>query len=377
MAFERATAIQQVDSHTYAADFKDDWCIGAVPHGGYVTATVQKAVKKHFDTTLAKQDQPHTLALHLDFLRRTQTGPVKISIKDVKLGRQTSIVHITLSQDGREEVSLFSLNSTFLPPHHFFLFCIQTLSRLRLRFLKLLIPSPFSCRFRHANPNPYDKRYITNSNLTKEVGISFDTHWTAHPERIPLTSTTTALEKGQDPKWSELLEWPNSGFRKATRQIRAWFPRDGQPRQNIYDMWMCLRDPSETWTNEKLGFLVDMFPQVCETFILEGQEHQNQYDPKVHEKFSVEEYRKFSRNRVPFWYPTLLLNLDIKKALPEGGERFLFTRLQTKAIRNGRYDLEIVVMDERNEIVALSHHVCFALSAERNLAGRKKGQGKL
>ncbi|KXS98539.1 hypothetical protein AC578_5519 [Pseudocercospora eumusae] len=327
MAFERATAVQQVDSHTYAADFKDDWCIGAVPHGGYVTATVQKAVKKHFDTTLAKQDQPHTLALHLDFLRRTQTGPVQISIKDVKLGRQTSIVHITLSQDGREEVV----------------------------------------------------GYITNSNLTKEVGISFDTHWTAHPERIPLTSNTTALAKGRDPKWSELLEWPNSGFRKATRQIRAWFPRDGQPRQNVYDMWTCLRDPSETWTNEKLGFLVDMFPQVCETFVLEGQHHQDQYDPKVHEQFSVEEYRKFSRNRVPFWYPTLLLNLEIKKALPAGGAKFLFTRLQTKVIRNGRYDLEIFVMDEEKEIVALSHHVCFALSAERNLAGRKgkMGGGKL
>ncbi|EME80165.1 uncharacterized protein MYCFIDRAFT_31682 [Pseudocercospora fijiensis CIRAD86] len=305
MAFERATAVQQVDSHTYAADFKDDWCIGAVPHGGYVTATVQRAVKKHFDTTLAKQDQPHTLALHLDFLRRTQTGPVKISIQDVKLGRQTSVVHITLSQDGREEVV----------------------------------------------------GYITNSNLSKEVGVSFDTHWTAHPERIPLTSPLSALEKGQDPKWSELHEWPNSAFRKATRQLRAWFPRDGQPRQNIYDMWTCLRDPSETWTNEKLGFLVDMFPQVCETF-----------------------YRKFTRNRVPFWYPTLLLNLEVKKVLPEGGAKFLFTRLQTKVIRNGRYDLEIIVMDEKGEMVALSHHVCFALSAERNSAGRNGGKkvvGKL
>lgn len=29
MAFERATAVQQVDSHTYRADFKDDWYIGS------------------------------------------------------------------------------------------------------------------------------------------------------------------------------------------------------------------------------------------------------------------------------------------------------------------------------------------------------------
>lgn len=182
MAFERATTVKQVDSHTYSADFQEDWCIGAGksrcrpafdptyvlplhsahsprslsialssfvgassgllrPYTSYagmlitgdsptrwlrnfnnpskyirhetfpktylspnLSTSLQKAVKKHFETTLSKQDQPHTLALHLDFLRRTQTGPAKFTIKDVKLGRQTSVVHITLSQDGREEV---------------------------------------------------------------------------------------------------------------------------------------------------------------------------------------------------------------------------------------------------------------------------------
>ena len=29
MAFERATTVKQVDSHTYSADFQEDWCIGA------------------------------------------------------------------------------------------------------------------------------------------------------------------------------------------------------------------------------------------------------------------------------------------------------------------------------------------------------------
>jgi acyl-coenzyme A thioesterase PaaI-like protein len=69
----------------------------------YLSST-QTVVKKHFDTTLRKQDQPHTLALHLDFLRRTQTGPAKFVVKDVKLGRQTSVVHVTLTQGKREEV---------------------------------------------------------------------------------------------------------------------------------------------------------------------------------------------------------------------------------------------------------------------------------
>lgn len=64
----------------------------------------QNVVKLHFDTTLKKQNQPHTLALHLDFLRRTDIGNATFTVKDVKLGRQTSIVHVTLSQGEREEV---------------------------------------------------------------------------------------------------------------------------------------------------------------------------------------------------------------------------------------------------------------------------------
>ncbi|SMQ52419.1 unnamed protein product [Zymoseptoria tritici ST99CH_3D7] len=310
MAFAAATAVQQTDSHTYTADFKEAWCIGSVPHGGYVTAIFQTVVKKHFETTLRKQHQPHTLALHLDFLRRTQTGTAKFVVKDVKLGRQTSVVHVTLSQGKREEVV----------------------------------------------------GYITNSNLAKEEGITFSTNWKPHPQRLPVN--ISSLESNTDANWAELKEWPNVAFRKATAQIRSWFPRNGQVSQNIYDEWMCLRDPTERWTNEKLGFIVDLFPQICETFILEGVDQYTPDGKGVHGK------------KIPFWYPTLLLNLDVKKALPEGGVKFLFTRLQTKQIKNGRYDLEVVVMDEEGDVVALSHHVCFAVGAERNLAKRKEDGGE-
>lgn len=159
--------------------------------------------------------------------------------------------------------------------------------------------------------------------------------------------------------------WPNTQFRKATGQIRAWFPVVGQPARNIYDQWVCFRDPADRWTNESLGFLVDMFPQICEVFVLDGVD---QYSPKL-----FRERREVKT--IPQWYPTLLLNLDVKKALPAEGVKFLGLRLQTKVIKNGRYDLEIVVVDEEGDVVALSHHVCFAVSAERNLKKREKGNG--
>ena len=45
------------------------------------------------------------MTLHLEFPRRTETGPATFEVREVKLGRATSTVHVTLSQaGGREEV---------------------------------------------------------------------------------------------------------------------------------------------------------------------------------------------------------------------------------------------------------------------------------
>ena len=75
------------------------------------------------------------------------------------------------------------------------------------------------------------------------------------------------------------------------------------------------------------------------------------------------------------WYPTVLLNLEVKKALPEEGVEWLFVRVRTKKIENGRMDLEVVVLDEGGDVVALSNHVCLILSAERNT--KKSGKTKI
>lgn len=320
MNFPQATAVQAIDPHTYQANFQDNWCIGTVPHGGYVTSVFQTVVRKHFDTTLRKQNQPHTLALHLDFLRRTQTGPATFVVKDVKLGRQTSIVHVTLSQDDREEVV----------------------------------------------------GYITNSNLRTESGVSFPTHWSLHPKPLPVADFS-ALEAGRDPHWGERKEWPFSDFRKATENIRSWFPRAGQVSNSCLDMWYTFSDPSTRFTTESLGFVCDTFPQIIEAFVLG-------YDPyavALEEKYSGDEQRKMMKGEARMWYPTLLLNLDVKKALPEDGVRWLGVRLQAKKIENGRYDLEVLAFDEGGDLVAISNHVCLAVSSARNTAARRKGESKL
>ncbi|KAF1355321.1 thioesterase-like superfamily-domain-containing protein [Delphinella strobiligena] len=293
------TTVKATSSHTYTANFPAHWCIGSVPHGGFVTSTFQQVASLHFRTTLSKQNQPHTMATHLSFLRRTETGLATFTVKDAKLGRATSTIHVTLSQSGREEVVA----------------------------------------------------YITNTNLSTESGASFPTKWTLEPPP-PKTTSIANLKAGKDPLWAEPTAQPFLEFRKAVQQVRFFFPRAGQHFPSLADQWTTLVS-GERLTNNHLGFIVDTFPQIIENYrFAAGQE------------------------KGPFWYPTVLLNLDVKKLLPEDGVEGLFARTRAKEIKNGRYDLEVVVLDEGGDLVAVSHHVVMIVSAARNLAKRKNGSDR-
>ena len=102
-----------------------------------------------------------------------------------------------------------------------------------------------------------------------------------------------------------------------------------------------------------------MWPSVIESLI----NQKNPYDISA---------KSDTKNKIArFWFPTLVLNLDIKKALPQEGVEWLFARVYSKQIKNGRFDLEVVIMDAEGDIVALSHHSCLAVSAARNITRNK------
>ncbi|KAL8873749.1 MAG: hypothetical protein Q9174_000835 [Haloplaca sp. 1 TL-2023] len=312
-AFARATAVTAIDSHNYLAYFPDEWCIGNVPHGGYVSSCFLSATALHFSTTHASRNQPHTITLHLTFLRRTALGPARFSIRDVKLGRRTSTVHVELTQGDKVT-------------------------------------------------EPCVVGYLTQSNLRSETGLSLPTEWSLYPPPVPL-STTNALMEGTDQGWIRSTgRYP--GFRKASQRMKWWVPRRGQLEPGMADEWICWGDGGR-FTQSALGVIIDQFPQVVEI---------HPFTNPVSGGDDAVTAKSEEADRKPNWYPTVLLNLDVKKALPEEGVDWLFLRVRAKKIKNGRMDLEIVVLDTGGDLVAISNHVCLILSAERNMTQSATGK---
>lgn len=307
--FSQAISVQPLDTHTYAVHLEPQLCIGTVPNGGYAASTLLSAARHH----LTPRSQPDTLTTQISFLNRTSSGPAYIVVEETKPGRTLSVLHLTLYQNG-------------LLPHAPWI--TPGTSR------KCLVA------------------YVTNTNLHSESGLSLLTY--SLPNQVPVD--LTALASGTDANWQR-MPMPEHGFGriKALSNMEYHVLRSppSTPSKSSIDLWLRLADHSSRFTNSSLAYVADCWPYVVEA-----------YRPE----FPGDEPFKF--NQV-FWYPTVALNLEVKKHIPEEGVEWLFMRVAAKQIRNGRLDLEVIILDKEGELVALSQHVNLIVDGARNSAGRK------
>ena len=340
--FADVLPVKQVSSHQYALTFETEWCIGTVPNGGYVTSAFLIVARTHMSLTHPKRSSPHPINLHLEFLRRTSIGPVLFTVKDVKIGSRISNLHITLSQkrDPTEEGS------------------------------------------------PYQDEvqgYITMSNISTEEGLSLDTQYHLYPPSIP-ANLFLLDSQGHDENWTRRGQDLFSKVRRAVQNLQIHLvrpdkrpapdPKTGRSRA-VVEQWVrfapktsSMNGATGRWTNDALGLLVDMFPQIVEGYV-------NPFAEEAalgqHSQAELEHFLASNRPQETYWYPTLALNLDVKKLLPEEGVEWLFVRVRAKSIRNGRFDLEIEVWDEAGELVATSVHASLIMDISRNV-GRTSGK---
>lgn len=293
-----------------------------MPNGGYVASCILTAAGLH----LARAGQKDVLNAHFQFLNRTEIGPAIIVIEDVKLGRQLSTLHATLYQHA------------------------------------LLPQAPWITQ---GSTRKEIAVYLTMTDLGRENGVSLPTGFSLeHPVAAPPRPDFAALKEDRDAHWSR-FDFPGGSplsYARCLRNCVYYDPRAGQPTQSVIDKWVRLAS-GENFTAASLGYVADCWPYVVEA--------QRPSKKEAEEKSRRGESVPFAPG-TRFWYPTVVLNLEVKKALPKEGVEWLQMRVMSKQIKDGRLDLEVLLLDEHGDLVALSNHVNLILGSERNTAKRTR-----
>jgi len=341
--FSEATEVEALDAATgtYRANIRENFLIGSgtrplpssnsrltlptVPNGGYVASCILRAASLH----LAPASQPHPLTTHFEFLSRASPGPAIITIEVVKPGRKLTTLHATLHQHGLLSSAPWITPSTSRK-------CITA--------------------------------YLTMTNLTSASGLTLPTPLTL-PHPPPPKPTPSLLATDSDPNWT-IHPFMTSHMRNVAslKNLEYYAPRahllTTTPKATA-DIWIRFSTPLGTakFTTTSLPFVVDCLPYPVEAFRPTKSEAESGAVP-------------FAPDAV-FWYPTVVMNLEVKRPLEgEGEKEWLYLRMQTKEIREGRFDLEVVVLDEGGELVAVAGCVNLVVGMERNMAGRR-GKGKI
>lgn len=197
--------------------------------------------------------------------------------------------------------------------------------------------------------------YITNSLLAGEEGITLPTGFDIKDPPPPVD--LELLAKDADANW-ERLHMHIMDYVPIMNNLEYYAPKGCAFRPASYDVWLRMAN-GEPFTNASLGYVSDVGPPLLvETFRPADADAEVPPGGFAFDKM--------------FWYPTVTMSLEVKKALRQQGEEWLRLRVAAKVMKNGRYDAEVVVFDREGEVVALSNHVALAVDMERNTSRSEK-----
>lgn len=278
---------------------------------------------------LASRGQPNTLTAHFEFVNKTAPGPGIVVIDEVKLGRQISTLHLTLWQgDILDRAPWFVASSS------------------RRKVLA----------------------YTTQVDLKVFTGPSFPTcnqgNSAAALPAIP--DFDLVKKKGTDGKWKDAFQ-PNHDISKGSHaNWNMLTPSQGALTPGVCDVWIsAVGDQRITQTT--LPYVVDKIPFDFLAFFT---------PPGYFSPDDPEALAKRRESRRGLWFATVLLNLEIKKLLPEEGVEWLNMSITTNQIKDGRLDIQVMVRDLAGELVAVNSQVTLILGMDRNTGKTTSSQKK-
>ncbi|GAT22713.1 PKS-like enzyme [Aspergillus luchuensis] len=200
---------------------------------------------------------------------------------------------------------------------------------------------------------------ITNPSIT---GITIQTDWRLFTPPSPVD--LTKLETDSDPNWISChCAFYPEGFRRGSRPSES----GGKAR----------------WTNDMVQFVGDMplpiqenyvrheegkpFPMGSIAAMLEFAKRQEKARNEGRSDWRVlndDGTKKFSGKLLNV---SLTLSTEIKQRLPAEGVRWLYLRTECKRILNGQMDMEVLIFDERMDLIAISQQIAALVPANSKI----------
>ncbi|KAF2794882.1 hypothetical protein K505DRAFT_407292 [Melanomma pulvis-pyrius CBS 109.77] len=321
-------------------DLPDSICYGSVSVGGFIACAMAKHVVSHAAQQLKTKDQTEVRSAHVQFFRPIipAKGPIIMRLQELNLGRAWSTFRVDAFQGDTSKLA--------------------------------------------ASTN------IIIANFAMP-GTTVDTAWRLSPP--PRTVNLRKLEMHDDPDWTCYhTAFHPDGFRRAYASVKNYIPKQRPHNITFIEQWItpgwdCTplgsKDSSVSdarWTNELIQFAADLNLPIQENFV---QPHLGMIpvgsiaatlnfaatQEKARKAGTLnwrelpddgslpEDGSKFFKHSLV--HATLTMSTEIKKRLPDGGVRWLYLRTEAKSIQNGRMDLQVLLLDEGMDLVAISHQV--------------------
>jgi acyl-CoA thioesterase FadM len=295
--------------------------------GGCVAAILASAAQAHFTSTLAHLNQPDVHTLHIEFFRPCTPEASIIKVVDLKIGRGSCFIQLTLHQNNEPRCTALATSTNF---------SISTgpTASTSIPFYPALRPLP---NFEHVETNIPDENWLPSK---------------THGQILPFLKRMTFL-----------------------------YPIDGHPTPGIIDYW-CTFDSPEKMGLAHLAMLSDVAPSASDTLLHTGG---------IFDAHRIHRLKKAAASKSPgkpaiitnslkeaakakIWNTTLTMDFQFKRRLGEG-DRWCFTRVTTRVLEGGRMDLDLVICDEGLGTVCLARQSMLVVDGGRRFGkGKKEGE---
>ena len=222
------------------------------------------------------------------------------------------------------------------------------------------------------------------TDLGNRRGLSINTNWKLEP--MPPDASPAQLTAGANPNWfSYQRPYHPDGVFRAQTFTRFYIPRKLLD-PSIWDHWIRPSRPDEKFTSASVGFVADNFIPLLDNFfprekalghhanVMETGLKQAEADKadKIDSLVAEDLDSAMMMYDTPATYMSLAFTLDIKRKLPAEGVDWLFLRARLLHVENGRMNIELTILDEHKQLIALSHQLCQIIDLARSRGNKQK-----